>query len=115
MLKLCQNNEEKMVPHESTAKQVSLKRQQSGHGRRIQMLLYVLSINPYQTSVKWDLFICNILICTYKPIRIVLGNQKKTLPTFSNLFFFAPLNQDLKFSNNHVNHVRTWNVVEANS
>lgn len=24
MLKLCQNNEEKMVPHESTAKQVSL-------------------------------------------------------------------------------------------
>lgn len=39
MLKLCQNNEEKMVPHESTAKQVSLKRRQSGHGRRIQMLL----------------------------------------------------------------------------
>lgn len=39
MLKLCQNNEEKMVSHESTAKQVSLKRQQSGHGRRIQMLL----------------------------------------------------------------------------
>ena len=32
MLKLCQNNEEKIGPHESTAKQV-------GHGRRIQMLL----------------------------------------------------------------------------
>ena len=39
MLKLCQNNEDQMVPYESTAKQVSLKRQQSGHGRRIQMLL----------------------------------------------------------------------------
>ena len=39
MLKLCQNNVEKMVPHASTAKQVSLKRRQSGHGRRIQMLL----------------------------------------------------------------------------
>ena len=46
-------------------------------------------------------------------LGIVLGNQKKILPTFSKLF--APLNQDLKFSNNHVNHVRTWNVVEANS
>ena len=36
MFKLCQNNEEQTVPYESTAKQVSLKRQQSGRG--VQML-----------------------------------------------------------------------------
>jgi len=37
MLKLCQSNEEQMVPYERTAKQVSLKGEQSGRG--VQMLL----------------------------------------------------------------------------
>ena len=37
MPKLCQSNEEQMVPYESTAKQVSLKREQSR--RWVQMVL----------------------------------------------------------------------------